>query len=94
MAWIKKTGADFLDMRTGMHVITLHDPDTGAEHKLQFFIGVECCPLCGKVPHKTETGHIDVNKHVEETISMLEENHVNQREHAKKHRVPIRKAKP
>lgn len=89
MTWLKK--AEFADLRTGMHVVTLTEPDTGAEHKLQVQIGADTCPHCGHCAPKTNFGEIDMPKLIAEEIAARNKSHNDMRAHAQKHRVPVAK---
>ena len=90
MAWAKQT--EHLDLRTGYHVITLSDPETGHTHKLQIQTGADSCPSCGHVRPKTNHGQIDPKKHIEEELMALTKSHADQRAYAAKHRVKVRGA--
>jgi hypothetical protein len=95
MAWQKKHTTEHkevLDLRQGMHIVPLHDPESGAEHKLQIRTGHELtsCPLCGHVVPCTSLGEIDIQKHIADEIAALELSHANQRAYAAKHKVPVR----
>lgn len=95
MAWQKKVTngeADFINAILQMHVIPLHDPDTGAEHKLQVMLVHDSCPLCGHCTPKTNLGEIDTPKLIAQEIASLNQSHGNIRTYAKKNRAPIRKA--
>ena len=90
MAWAKQT--EHLDLRTGYHVITLSDPETGHTHKLQIQIGADSCPHCGHVRPKTNLGQIDPKRHIEEELTALTKSHTEQRLYAAKHNVRVRPA--
>ena len=89
--WQKKS--EFADLRTGMHVTTLHDPETGAEHKLQIQIGADCCPHCGHATPKTNLGELNIAEHVSNEIAARNQSHADMRAFAQKHRVQVRPAK-
>lgn len=93
MAWQRKR--EYLDLQTGMHVLTLHDPESGAEHKLQIMTGhdFESCHHCGHVKPKTNLDELDVQGLIAAEIESLNKSHANQTAYAKKHRVPIKAAK-
>jgi len=80
---------EIVDTRTKMHVITLHEPDSGAEHKLQIMIGHDSCPHCG---HITLKDGIDAAQHVANELALLNQSHAAMKEHAERHRAPLRKA--
>lgn len=93
MSWQKKNDPqhkELLDLRTGMHIIPLHEPDSGAEHKLQIETVHDSCPLCGHVKPKTNLGEIDAKKLITDEIAALNLSHNNQRAYARKHSVPVR----
>lgn len=96
MAWQKKNTAEhkeILDLRTGMHVVPLHDPVSGAEHKLQINVGHDSCPHCGHCMPKTNLDELDVPKLIAEEIASLSASHANIRKYAQKHGVPMRGSK-
>jgi hypothetical protein len=88
MAWQKKK--EFLDLRTGMHVIHLHEPESKAEHIIQINVGHESCPHCGHVKPQTNLEAFDAHKIVAEEIELLEKNHAAATAYAAKHKVPVR----
>lgn len=90
MAWQKK-GQDFVDPRTGYHVIPLIEAESGAEHKLQITVGHDSCPHCGTVSPKTNLGEIDTQAIIAGEIASLNMSHGLIQEYAKKHRVAVRK---
>lgn len=93
MAWQKKNTPqhkEFLDLRTGFHIVPLHEPDTGAEHMLQIQTGHDSCPHCGGVKPKTNLGEIDAKKIIADHIDALNLSHSNQRAYARRHGVPVR----
>ena len=89
--WQKKD--EFVDLRTGMHVITLTEPISAAEHKLQIEIGANSCPHCGHITPKTNLGDLDVAGHVAAEIASLRKAHADGQAYAAKHRVKARPAK-
>lgn len=93
MAWQKKNTAEhkeFLDLRTGMHIVPVHEPDSGAEHKLQIQTGHDSCSLCGHVKPKTNLDEIDAKKLIADELTALNLSHSNQRAYARRHGVPVR----
>jgi hypothetical protein len=93
--WQKKNTTEHkevLDLRTGMHLIPLIDPESGAEHRLQFNVGHESCPHCGHVKPQDELEKIDVKKIIAEEIDALNMSHASQRAYARRHGVPVRPA--
>lgn len=96
MAWQKKNTAEhkeFVDLGHGMHVIPLHDPVSGAEHKLQIVVGHDHCTHCGHVSSRSGLDEIDVKGHVQQQIDELNLSHDNQRAYARKHGIPVRGVK-
>lgn len=92
MAWQKKNTEEhkeMVDLRTGMHLIPLIEPNSGAEHRLQIVIGHDACAACGHVKPKTNTDEIDPKQHIKQEMTALEQSHANQRAYAKKHGVPV-----
>lgn len=89
--WQKKH--EFADLQRGMHVITLHEPETGAEHKLQVTIGPEACPHCGHLTPTSNLGELNLAEHISNEINALNQSHAQMRAYSQKHRVKIRPAK-
>lgn len=85
MAWQKKH--EFLDLKTGMHVVRLHEPDSGAEHIIQNNVGHHSCLHCG---HVKAQNILDIQQHIAGEIEALNKSHGDQREYAAKHKVPVR----
>lgn len=93
MSWQKKNTAEHkevLDLRTGMHIIPLIEPETGAEHKIQVVTGHEFCHHCGHVKPQTSLEEIDTQKIIADEIEALNVSHANQRAYAEKHNVTVR----
>lgn len=91
--WQKKSTAEHkevLDLRTGMHLIPLHDPDSGSEHRLQIVTGHEHCHHCGHVKPKDNLESIDTQQIIANEIAALNLSHANQRAYAAKHNVRVR----
>lgn len=89
MSWSKVR--EHIDHQIGMHVIHLEHAFTKAQHKLQIWLGMDACPLCGHVVPKTNTGELDPHAFVAQEIAALERVHGNIEAYARKHRVPIRR---
>ena len=81
-----------VDEQLGRHYITIHDPETGAEHHLAIYTGHHSCPLCGHVKPHDNLGEIDHKAIIKEEIALLEASKAQTRAHAKKHGIPILKA--
>jgi len=91
MAW-QKQHQETVDLRTKMHVMTLHEPETGAVHKLQIMIGHDSCPHCGHITLKDEVGDTDVAQHVANELESLTQSHAAMMALAKRRKALIRKA--
>lgn len=89
MAWQRKAGHERIDLKTGMHIIPLHCPDSGAEHLLQINIGHGSCPHCGGVEQNKFAETYNPHAEVEAAIAALNESHKRQREYAERHKVKI-----
>lgn len=93
MSWQKKRTPqhkEIMDLRSGMHIVPLYEPESGAEHVLQIQTGHDYCPHCGSVKPKDSLGEIDTAKLIADQIAALNTSHRNQREYARKRGVPIR----
>lgn len=89
--WQKKS--EVLDPKTGMHVIHLHNPETGGEHTVQIVVGHDACPHCGHAVAKTNLEEIDPKYHLATEIAELNLSHANMVAYAEMHKVPLRKTK-
>lgn len=89
--WQKKS--EVLDPKTGMHVIHLHNPETGGEHKLQIAVGHDSCSHCGHAVAKANLADIDPKYHLATEIAELNLSHANMVAYAEMHKVTLRKAK-
>lgn len=92
MSWQKRDHV--LDRTQGMHIITLHDPETKAEHKLQINLGhaLSSCPHCG---HVKEAGMdieaFDPESYIKEQIAELDRIHGKVKSYGERHKIPVRK---
>lgn len=96
MAWQKKSTPEHretVDLRTGMHLIPLIEPESGAEHRLQINIGHQACPHCGHAKAAGNLDELDVAKIVADEIAELNLSHGDMAAYAAKHRVQVRKVK-
>jgi len=85
MSWQKKK--EHIDLRTGMHVVHLHNPDTKGEHILQLNIGHNSCPHCGHVKVQDKLEAFDIHQIVAAEIELLNQNHQAMLDHAERSKV-------
>lgn len=91
--WKKRTNAEHqehVDPKTGMHIVHLHNPDTGAEHMMQFAIGHDACHHCGHAVAKTNLDELDPKAHIASEIAELNLSHANLVAYAETHRLPLK----
>jgi hypothetical protein len=79
----------FVDTKSGMHVIRLRRNTDGHEHLVQIFIGHDGCPACGHVRAGDGTG-LDPGKVVADVITDLAASYLGMLDYAQKHGVSIR----
>jgi hypothetical protein len=79
----------FVDTKSGMHVLRLRRNTDGHEHLVQIHIGHTACPACGAVRHAAGR-EIDPNAAVADVIKDLEASYLAMLDYAKEHQVPIR----
>lgn len=89
MAWQVK--AQHLDKRLGMVIVHLHEPESGAEHRLQICVGADSCPLCGHVHIKTNLGQVDARAILARELEQLQADHAQQEAYARKFNIQVRK---
>lgn len=82
-----------IDKQQGAHILRLEDAWSKARHMIKILIGMDCCPLCGHVQPKTNTGELDVRAILARELAALERVHSNIDAHAKRWGVPVRKTK-
>jgi len=91
MSWKKRD--HFLDRKQGMHVVTLHDPETKAVHLLQVNLGhaLSSCPHCGHVKEAgMDIDAFDIEKYVQEQIAELDRIHGKVKTYGERHKIPAR----
>jgi hypothetical protein len=79
----------FVDTKSGMHVVRLRRNTDGHEHLVQIHIGHSACPACGAVRHALGR-EIDPKIAVANVIKDLEASYLAMLEYADKHGVPTR----
>ena len=82
-----------VDEALGRHYVEIHDPETGAEHHVVIYLGHASCPMCGHIRPHDNLGQIDHKALIKEEIQNLEQSRNQVREHARKHGIPLLKAK-
>ena len=90
MSWQMKD--QHLDKALGRHYVTLHKPETGAEHHLIVLVGHDSCPACGHVTPKDNVGDLDFKAILKSEMAALEESHAQAHKYAAKHGVPVLRA--
>lgn len=79
----------YVDTRSGMHVVRLLRKCDGHEHILQIFVGHSSCPACGGIRHAAGRD-IDPKAAVDDVIRELAESHAAMLAYADKHGVKVR----
>lgn len=79
----------FVDTKSGMHVLRLRRNTDGHEHLVQIHIGHTACPACGAVRHALGR-EIDPALTVADVIKDLEASYLAMLDYARKHGVPTR----
>lgn len=80
---------EFLDTRSGFHVVRLRRDTDGHEHLVQIAVGHSTCAACGAI--RASVGRdIDPKKAVADVIRELEASHAAMLDYAAKHGVNVR----
>lgn len=80
---------EFIDTRSGFHVVRLRGDADGREHLVQIAIGHRSCPACGSV-RASLGAELDPKQVVADVIADLEASHQRMLDYAKKHGVTVR----
>jgi uncharacterized protein (UPF0212 family) len=79
---------EFVDTRSGFHVVRLRRDTDGHEHLVQVAIGHSACPACGSV--RASMGReVDPKQVVADVIADLEASHAAMLAYAEKHGVKV-----
>jgi hypothetical protein len=79
----------FVDTKSGMHVVRLRRNTDGHEHLVQIHIGHSACPTCGAIRHALGR-EINPKVAVADVIKDLEASYLAMLDYAHKHEVSLR----
>lgn len=86
--WRKET--EYIDGRTGEHIVHLLNLVTGGEHKIQIQLAPDACQHCTRAFPKDDFSAINPKAIVEDHLAMLNANHDAVMAHAAKHGLMVR----